>query len=239
MEIVCVAVALILLNWLLIAIYCRIEKYIDNKKFAREAKQESNIGMISEKESIVKKIYHWVNAYIYGWVRYNIILTGHVPSYRIRKLFYKCIYAMKLSKKTVIFGGCEFRSPWNITIGNSTIGANCILDGRGRIYIADDVVLGSGVHIWTEEHSINDPYFRVLKENLQPVSIKRHSWVCSDTTILPGICIGEGAVLASRACATSDCLPYCVYGGIPARKISERNKDLKYELSGKVSWHFM
>lgn len=239
MNIVYVAIALIYLNWFLMAIYCRIERYIDNKKFLREAHEKSNTNEIVVNESNVKKIYHWLNAYIYGWVRYNTLLTGYIPSYRFRKLLYRYVFAMRLTRKTVIFGGCEFRSPWNITIGNSTIGANCILDGRGRIFISDDVVLGSGVHIWTEEHSLNDPYFRVLKENLQPVKIERHSWVCSDTTILPGVCIGEGAVLASRACATDDCVPYGVYGGVPAKKISERNKDLKYELSGKVSWHFM
>lgn len=227
------------INWLLITVYCRIERIIDKKKFQREAKLGNISTNLNSNSSLIKVIYQWINSYVYGWVRYNIILIGHLPSYRIRKLFYRYIFAMRITRKTVIFGGCEFRSPWNISIGKSTIGSNCILDGRGGINIEDNVVLGSGVHIWTEEHSPNDPYFRVLKENLQPVYINNRAWVCSDTTILPGICIGEGAVLASRACATCDCEPFGVYGGIPARKIAERNKELKYELNGNVSWHFM
>ena len=228
----------LLTNWTFMAVYCRVERKIDNQKFLREDSfMQSNNE--TKKGGVVKRLYHWINAYLYGWVRYNVLIVGHIPSYTIRKLFYMIVFAMKIKKETIIFGGCEFRSPWNITIGNSTIGANCILDGRGRIVIENDVVFGSGVHIWTEEHSVNDPYFRVLRENLQPVIIKRHAWICSDTTILPGITVNEGAVLASRACAVNNCEAFKIYGGIPAKKIGDRNRELKYELGGKVSWHFM
>lgn len=232
----------LLINMICISMYCRVERYIDEKKIERESKRGGGIQMEnpnSLREPFIKRIYHWINAYVYGWVRYNILIVGHLPSYRLRNFLYRFEFGMQISSKTVIFGGCEFRSPWNIKIGRSTISANCILDGRGAIIIDDDVVLGSGVHIWTEEHSVNDPFFRVLKENLQPVYIKRHAWICSDSSILPGVVVEEGAVLASRACATKRCEKFSVYGGIPAKKISDRNCDLKYELSGKVSWHFM
>ncbi len=99
-------------------------------------------------------------------------------------------------------------------------------------------MLGSFVHIWTNEHSVDDPYFRVLAENKRPVIIEDRVWICSDSTILPGCTIHEGAVVASRACVTKDCEAYGVYGGIPARKIKERNHELKYELGGKPTWHF-
>lgn len=239
MHTVLILISVLIINWILIAIYCRIARIIDQRKFKREEDMIFTNKDIPTKESLIKRSYHWLNAYFYGWVRYNILITGHIPSYSIRKLFYRYIFSMRITKKTVIFGCCEFRSPWNIAIGNSTISANCILDGRGEIVIDDNVVLGSGVHIWTEEHNVNDPYFRVLKENLQPVRIKQYAWVCSDTTILPGVMINEGAVLASRACATNDLAPFTIYGGIPAKKIGERNRNLKYKLSGNVSWHFM
>ena len=229
----------LVVNCILIGIYCRIERKIDLRKFAREKKVQPQNTEKLIKESIVKRFYHWINSYMYGWVRYNILLTGHVPSYKVRFLLYKYVFFMKITRKTVIFGGCEFRSPWNIVIGTSTISANCILDGRGGITIENNVVLGSGVHIWTEEHNVNDSYFRVLNENLQPVVIKEHAWVCSDTTLLPGVVVGKGAVLATRACATKNLEEFSIYGGIPAKKIGDRNKNLKYELSGTVSWHFM
>lgn len=244
MKILIFICCILFINWLLMALYCRFQKKIDNKKFARidmqrnRSDSKDNEGVHSPK-SIAKKLYHWLNSYVYGWVRYNILITGHVPSYRIRKLLYWAVFGMKITKKTVIFGGCEFRSPWNITLGNCTIGANCILDGRGRISVEDDVVFGSGVHIWTMQHSINDPYFRTLDENIAQVVVKRHAWIASDSMIQPGITIGEGTVLASQAVAVKNCDSFGVYAGIPAVKVADRNTDLRYVHDGKVSWHFM
>lgn len=55
--------------------------------------------------------------------------------------------------------------------------------------------------------------------------------------MLPGITVGKGAVLASGAIATKDLEEYGVYAGIPAKKISERNRDLEYETCHGY-WHF-
>ena len=76
----------IAINWLLMAIYCRIERKIDNKKFVRDEtnKLKTDNSKIQNK-IFFKSIYNWINAYIYGWVRYNTLLTGYIPSYRIQK----------------------------------------------------------------------------------------------------------------------------------------------------------
>lgn len=232
-------IGFVLLNSLLLFIYCRLERIIDDKKFARTSDYNNNEIIQQQSKNITKSIYHYLNSYLYGWMRFNIILVGKIPSYRLRNIIYRFIFAMRITRKTVIFGGCEFRSPWNINIGKSVISANCILDGRGKITIGDNVVFGSGVHVWTEEHNVNDPYFRVLKSNLGEVVVKEHAWICSDSTILPGVTINKGAVLAARACAVSDCEEFGVYVGVPAYKKSSRNTDLKYELAGRPSWHFV
>ena len=126
---------------------------------------------------------------------------------------------MDIKENTCISGGCEFRSPWNIHLKKCVIQANCILDGRSSIYVDDNVVFGTGVHIWTQEHDVNDPLFRVLEKNSQPVIINNRAWICSDSTILPGVIIGEGVVLASRAVATKNCEAYGIYAGLPAKRI--------------------
>ena len=171
-------------------------------------------------------------------MRYSIIMTGKIPSFRVRKFLYRYVFCMDITKKTIIYGGCEFRTPWNIHMGNCVVSVGCIFDGRNGIFVSDNVVFGSGVHIWTEEHSINDELFRVLDENRQPVVIKDRAWICSDSTLLPGVVVGKGAVVASRACVTKNCDEYTVYGGVPAKKIGERNKNVSYELNGKPHWHF-
>lgn len=239
--------AFFFLNNLLLAVYCRFAEKMDNraeKKRTILVEENSDNTVLNNKKQNKKskklfgKIYSFLNPYIYGWMRYCIILTGKIPSHRIRNLIYRFIFNMKITKNTVIYSGCELRSPWNIHADRCVISTNCIIDGRRGVFIGQDVVFGGGVHLWTEEHDVNDPLFRVNFNNAQPVMIEDRSWICSDSTILPGVRIGEGCVLATRAVATKDCKDYCIYAGIPAKKIGERNRDLAYKLNGKPTWHF-
>lgn len=233
-------VLLAILDIFFMVLYCfvqeKIERYTETKK-KRISEMKTEQQSI-EKDSVVKKLYHYLQSYAGGLTRYNLIVIGKIPSYHVRKFFYKYIFRMKLSKKTIIGGGCEIRSPWNIYIGNSTIMTGCVLDGRSKIIIGDNVVFGSFVHVWTAEHDLNDPYFRTLEHNKQPVIIDDRAWICSDSTLLPGVHIKEATVVAARACVTKDCEAFSVYGGVPAKKIGDRNKDLRYTISGRPFYRF-
>ncbi len=237
---------------LICAVYTRLAAMIDRKMELKSNSDPSgrkpamigidtvrdSVRKSSGMKSVVSKIYYACNPYLYGLMRYECLLAGKIPSGRIRRLLYKYVFNMHITRKTVIYGGSEFRSPWNIRMSNTVVSNNCIFDGRNGITIGKSVVFGGGVHIWTEEHSVNDPLFRVMPENKRGVVIGDHAWICSDSTLLPGVHIGEGAVVASRACVTKDCEPYGIYAGIPAKKIGERNRNLEYELDGKTTWHF-
>lgn len=56
-------------------------------------------------------------------------------------------------------------------------------------------------------------------------------WIASRVTILPGVTIGEGAVVAAGAIVTKDVEPYSIVAGVPAKRIGERNKNLEYTLN--------
>lgn len=45
-------------------------------------------------------------------------------------------------------------------------------------------------------------------------------------------------MLASKGCATKDCAAFGIFGGVPAKKIGDRNNEIDYELSGKSFYHF-
>lgn len=242
-----VGAGILSLNLLMMSGYCRIAEKLDNRRFDKRVIQSTkeksdDLVQANVKGEFSKKIivfmYRIIDPYLYGLMRYSILCVGKIPTHTIRKIMYKCIFRVKICKKSVINGGCEIRSPWNIKMGNSVIGVSCILDGRRGITIGNNVVFGTGVHLWTEEHNVNDPLFRVLEVNSQGIIIEDRAWICSDSTILPGIHIGEGAVIAARACVTKDCEPYTIYGGVPAIKIGTRNSNLTYELTGKPIWHF-
>ena len=137
-----------------------------------------------------------------------------------------------MGEGAVIYGGFEIRSPEKIHIGKGAIiGDNSILDGRCGLYIGDNVNFSTGVNIWTLQHDMNDSMFRCNDKGGE-VRIGDRAWVSTRTIILPGVNIGEGAVIAAGAVVTKDCEEYSVYGGIPAKKIGERNRDLRYNLGG-------
>ena len=141
---------------------------------------------------------------------------------------------MNISNKVTIYYGLEVREPSRISIGEgSIIGDNTILDGRNGICIGQNVVFASNVRIWTEQHDHRDPWFRCETQEHKPVVIGDRAWIGSHTVILHSVHIGEGAVVAAGAVVTHDVAPYTIVAGIPARKIAERNHDLRYSFTGE------
>ena len=207
----------------------------DNKKIHRDLTDE-----VGNNEEIKKKSFKsWLSKCLYSWTRYQSICVGRIPSNGIRNYIYRKVFRAKITRRTVINGYVEIRSPWNLHADNCIIMTGCILDARQGIFIEDNVVFGTNVRIWTEQHDINDSNFRVTKESKGPVYIGKRAWICSDSTILPGVVVGEGTVLASKACATKDLEEFAVYAGIPAKKIGCRNQGLQYELDGKPGLYFI
>lgn len=198
-------------------------------------KQAKNLPILIKKQGTPnKKSYKSINDYLYGLSRYYSILIGRIPSHRVRKFLMRHILCLNISKRTVLYGGFEIRSPWNISIGDAVIGVNALLDGRRGITIHDNVCLAQNVKLYTMQHDINDSNFSAVGA---PIEIQSHAWISSGTTILPGCDVGEGCVLASGAIATKKLDAFCVYAGIPAKKISERSKDLNYKTVNGY-WHF-
>lgn len=138
-----------------------------------------------------------------------------------------------MDKDVVIYHGAELREPANISMARGTIiGDNAVLDGRNGIHIGEDVIFASNVKIWTEQHDHEDPWFRCSTQPHGAVVIDRHAWIGPNTTILHSVHIGEGAVVAAGAVVTKDVPPFAIVAGIPAKKIGERNHDLRYVNDG-------
>ncbi len=87
--------------------------------------------------------------------------------------------------------------------------------------IGENAVIAYEAIIWTLNHDYNDIHFCGKGA---PVKIGAYAWICSRSIILPGVCVGEGAVVASGAVVTKDVPPYTVVAGIPAKVIGYREK---------------
>lgn len=91
-------------------------------------------------------------------------IIGYFPLYHFRKMIYSFL-GMSIGKDSRIYMGAEIRSPSKIYIGdNTSIGHGAILDGRGKLSIGKNVNFGTGVWVWTAEHDVNSPDFKIIKE---------------------------------------------------------------------------
>ena len=139
---------------------------------------------------------------------------------------------MTIGQGSHIYQGAEIRSPAGVVIGqNSSIGHHAVLDGRGGLTIGDSVNLSSGVWIWTVEHQINSPTFAAESS---PVVFEDYVWLSCRVTVLPGVTVGKGAVVAAGAVVTEDFEAYSIVAGVPAKKIGERIKNLNYRLNRHI-----
>lgn len=154
--------------------------------------------------------------------------VGHIPIHIIRKIFY-LISGIKMPFDSTIHCGANFFQPSNITIGHDTvIGDHAFLDGRAPLTIGNHVGIASQVLIYNDEHDINSPDY---DNSFGPVEIGDYVFIGPRAIILPNIKIGTGAVIAAGAVVTKDIPDYEIWGGVPAKKINDRqNKNLNYTL---------
>jgi maltose O-acetyltransferase len=75
----------------------------------------------------------------------------------------------------------------------------------------------------------HDPQSRDFGGRGRPVIIMKYAYIATKALILPGVTVGEGAVVAAGAVVTRDVAPYTIVGGVPARPIGVRSRDLDYE----------
>lgn len=115
-------------------------------------------------------------------------------------------------------------------IGNhSYIGCNAVLGAGGGIRIGSNVLIGQNVNIHSENHIIADTDRLICEQGVsfQGVTIEDDVWIGSKATILDGVTIGHGAVVAAGAVVTRSVPAFAVVGGVPARIIKSRLKEIQ------------
>jgi len=106
----------------------------------------------------------------------------------------------------------------NIRVGkNVFVNHACEFMDRGGITIGDDVLIGPKVNLVTINHPL-DPATR-RSTYCAPIVIRKGAWLGAGVSVMPGVTIGENAVVAANAVVTSDVPDNVVVGGIPARFI--------------------
>lgn len=116
----------------------------------------------------------------------------------------------------------------NITIGKDVfINSGCHFQDQGGIEIGDGALIGHNVALATINHDLNPKENR--KNHYAAIKIGAHVWIGSNATILPGVTIGDYAVVAAGAVVTRDVPAMTVVGGVPARVLKTIQEEECYE----------
>ena len=151
----------------------------------------------------------------------NSILP-HFPSQTIRNWGLR-LMGVKMSNNVKFYTGFSVRNPKGLVIEDGVnIGPKVLLDARCGLTIRKNAVIAYDAIIWSLHHDYNNIHF-VGKG--APVEFGAYAWVCSRSIILPGVKIGEGAIVASGAIVTKDVEPWTIVGGIPAKPIGVRKQN--------------
>lgn len=97
---------------------------------------------------------------------------------------------------------------------------NCTMLDLAEIRIGNNCLIGPDVGIYTAGHLL-EPEGRTLDVYGMPITIGNDVWIGGHSTILPGVTIGDGAVIAAGAVVTHDVEPNTIVGGVPAKVIKK------------------
>jgi len=128
------------------------------------------------------------------------------------------ITGKSIDRSTTIFAPFYTNFGKFIQIGkNVFINHACSFLDMGGITIEDGALIGPRVNLITENHSLDPDQRSALLTN--PIRIKQKAWIGAGATILPGVTIGQNAVVAAGAVVSKDVPDNTVVGGVPAKFI--------------------
>lgn len=153
-------------------------------------------------------------------VSYTPIIGGYAKW--LRKICGKLILK-KCGKSVNIEQGAVFAS--SVSLGNNSgIGVNASI--KGATEIGDNVMMGPHCTIYSKNHAFDRLDIPMREQGLQeekPVVIGNDVWIGGHVILLPGVHVGNGAIIGAGAVVTKDVPEYAIVGGNPAKVIRYRN----------------
>ena len=158
------------------------------------------------------------------WYLVSLMLfeSGWFPFFKIKVALLR-IFGAKLGQRIVIKPHVRIKFPWRLSARDDVwIGQGVWIDNLAEVTLGGDCCLSQGVYLCTGSHNHRKPSFDLLTS---PIRVEEGSWICARATILPGVSIGRGALVAAGSVVTEDVLAQTIVGGNPAKEIGKRTFD--------------
>jgi putative colanic acid biosynthesis acetyltransferase WcaF len=127
--------------------------------------------------------------------------------------------------------GCHFYpsgkvwAPWNLICADCcTLADHAEIYNPSPIYLESHCIVSQDAYICGATHDYNHPDFPMVSNSMQ---LGAYSWICARASVLPGVNVGEGAVLGLGSVANRDLEPWTVYIGVPAVGVKARVRSVR------------
>jgi len=142
----------------------------------------------------------------------------------VRSALYRWAGFKKINRKVYIAGLLDLRGDGDIysrlSIGEHTfINVPCFIEANAPLHIGKSVGIGHHTVFITSNHEVGTSEARMGKLKPAPVSIGDGAWIGAHVTVLPGVTVGSGAVVAAGSLVTRDVPANAKVAGVPARII--------------------
>lgn len=185
--------------------------------------------------------YLWKNREIAPFLSNRFSKLWAKRIYHLNSLVCLIVNRIILSKKGVEIGDKSIVFNFNL-VGRRrylSIGNNCLITKtvhmacHEKIIIGNNVVINDHVKLLTATHDLVDATWPMI---MKPIVIGNYAWIATSAIILPGVTIGDGAVVGAGAVISKDVPPYGIVFGNPSQLSSKRrNENLSYNPALSVS----
>lgn len=161
-------------------------------------------------ELVAALIFSFPRGYFFGW---------------FKKLFLS-VQGAKVGSNVTFYPGIKISPGRNLELGdNVDLAWGVLITTRGGVSIGDRSLIGYNTQIFSANHKVplDKGMIFYSGHDFAPVQIGTDVWIGAGCIILPGVTIGEGAVVAAGSVVTKDVEPYSIVAGVPAKLIKFRN----------------
>jgi acetyltransferase-like isoleucine patch superfamily enzyme len=162
----------------------------------------------------------------------DVLLPNDYPFFFVRSFLLRC-FGLNMKRKCKIGRGVFVADYHNLAIGSDVYVNNQVyFDTYHPVIIGNGCSIGFRASFVTATHVLKSDFIRerpLDPAGCGPIVLEDYVWIGANATVLPGVRVGRGAIVAAGAVVTEDVEPGVVVGGVPARKIRDLNPEFLHE----------
>jgi putative colanic acid biosynthesis acetyltransferase WcaF len=130
------------------------------------------------------------------------------------------VFGAKMGPHCHFYPRSKVWAPWNLVCDDQVTAADgAEIYNPAPMSLGSHAILSQDSYLCGATHDYDDPAFPLIAYAMH---VGARSWICARASVVPGVNVGEGAVLGLGSVATRDLEPWTVYAGVPALKVKER-----------------